>query len=484
MIPLLGFAPDLPTTTEGILLDCSAMIPSETGMKAAPSQVAYSDALAAECLGAEVLTKLDGSRRVFAGTAAKLYELSGTSWTDVARVGDYTLGATSHWSFAQFGDTSFAATIDAVIQSSSSGDFANQATAPQATLIESVMTSGGGFLMACNTIDGTYGTRPDAWWCSALNDPTSWTPSVTTQATTGRLLGTEGPITALRKFGADRIVAYKARAMYLGGYAGPPYAFQWQEYPGLGCVGMNAVANLGTAHFVVGEDTIYIFDGSLPRPVDEKIRQWFLANSSGTYRYRTTVVYDREKDHVWIFYPGVGSTTLDKCIVYHVKSGRWGRHDMSVETALLFNTPSVTFDGDSGAFDDATETFDQSSPGNLQMAVFSSSHVLATLSGVPDYATMTLFDIGNDTTVTRLTETRLRYEVKPSDIATCIPYGSMALDNGLTVGDASDAYETLSTGKNTFPLRQTSRWHRLYFYFAGNVDITGVEVKVKPVGSR
>jgi hypothetical protein len=113
-------------------------------MRAAESATSYADALAAECLGAETLTKLDATRRVFAGTASKLYELSGTSWTDVsAGGGTYTLGATSRWCFAQFGDTSLAATIDEVIQSTSSAEFAAISGAPQATVIESVLSSGG-----------------------------------------------------------------------------------------------------------------------------------------------------------------------------------------------------------------------------------------------------------------------------------------------------------------------------------------------------
>jgi hypothetical protein len=120
-------------------------------MRAAESATSYSDALAAECLGAETLTKLDATRRVFAGTASKLYELSGTSWSDVS-AGSYTLGATSRWCFAQFGDTSIAATIDEVIQSTSSGAFAAISGAPQATVIESVLTSGGGFVLAFNTM--------------------------------------------------------------------------------------------------------------------------------------------------------------------------------------------------------------------------------------------------------------------------------------------------------------------------------------------
>ena len=138
MNPLLGFTPDAPTTTPGIILDCTQFIPYESGMRAAPSLNTQAAALAAECRGAATLTKLDGTRRVFAGTAADMYELSAGAWSDVSRAANYTLGANTRWSFTQFGDTSVAANIDNVIQTSSAGAFADQATSPQATIVESV----------------------------------------------------------------------------------------------------------------------------------------------------------------------------------------------------------------------------------------------------------------------------------------------------------------------------------------------------------
>lgn len=79
MTPLMGFAPDMETPTPGVLVDCENFIPYESGMEAAPSAVTPSDvpALAAACLGAASISKIDGTKRVFAGTGTKLYELTG-----------------------------------------------------------------------------------------------------------------------------------------------------------------------------------------------------------------------------------------------------------------------------------------------------------------------------------------------------------------------------------------------------------------------
>lgn len=486
MSPLQGFTPDAPTTTPGILVDCTDFIPYESGMRAAPSGTAYSSALAAECRGAETLTTLDTTRRVYAGTAAGLYELSGTSWTDRSRGGGYTLGAQVQWSFAQFGDTSLAASLDCVIQTSSGAAFSNQATAPQAKIIESVLSSGGGFVMAFNTIDATYGTSPDRWWCSALNDQTSWTPSVATQATTGRLLGSEGPITAAVKLGSDQIVAYKDRALFVGSYSGPPEVWVWRELPGWGASGMNSVVNLGTAHFCVGADDIYIFDGNRPFSVAEgKVRQWFNDNCSGTYRYKTEVHYDRNNELIWICYVSEGSSTgvLDRCLVYQLKTQQWGKSDVTAETAFLFVQPTITFDGDSGTFDSPTDPFDAVSPGNRLMAYFNSSHVLVTLDGTPGASSFTLHDVGDNERVTRLTRAQLQYMTAPTS-ASLSAFYTMATGAAQGVGDSQSAYDVPASGGNFFPLRQTARWHRLKFNFTGLCRVVSYDAPLYPTGTR
>jgi hypothetical protein len=487
VIPLLGFTPDAPTTTPGILLDCTNFIPYEAGMRSAPGLTTKATALAAAARGAATLTQLSGSRRVFAGTNAKLYELSGTSWTDRSRAGSYTLGAEVEWSFTQFGDTSVAANIDTTIQTSSSGAFADQATAPKAKIVEAVMSSGGGFVFGFNTIDATYGTSPDRWWCSALNDVTSWTPSVASQCVTGRLIGGSGPITAAKALGSDRIVAYKADRLYVGTYVGPPTAWSWEEIPIYGCAGINAVIDIGTIHFVVGQDDLYLFDGARPISVgDKKLRKWFLDNSSGTYRYKTKVKYDRNTDTVWIFFPNVGSSTgvCDRVLVYHMKTGQWGRADREVEQVMIYNSPGETFDGSSGTtFDNDTGVFDQVSPGNQLLAVFNTSHVLSSLDGDPVSAFFTLHDIGSDNVVTQLTQATLQYMETPTT-ASIYPYTSMATGMPLTSLSGQPAYDLPSIGKNIFKLRQTARWHRLTFAFAGGVKVTSYDVPLKTAGSR
>jgi hypothetical protein len=95
-VNLVGYAPDLPSTTPGVIITCTNMVPTLRGMKGAPNvqspSGAPTSALAATCQGAASLRKLDESVRLFAGTGTKLYEASGSSWTDRTRAsgGDYS----------------------------------------------------------------------------------------------------------------------------------------------------------------------------------------------------------------------------------------------------------------------------------------------------------------------------------------------------------------------------------------------------------
>ena len=151
MTPLMGFAPDVESTTPGVLVDCAQLIPFESGMEAAPGLTVPTGvgALAAECRGAAVITKLDGTRRVMAGTATALYELVSTTWTDRSAA-TYTGSGDTRWSFTQFGDATIAANRTDTIQRTTSGSFAAISGAPKAKIVFTV----GSFVMALNVNDG------------------------------------------------------------------------------------------------------------------------------------------------------------------------------------------------------------------------------------------------------------------------------------------------------------------------------------------
>lgn len=476
MNPIVGFLPDADPVTPGVVLDCSQWIPFDSGYQGAPSAVSAGvSALAAACRGAAVATKLDGTRRLFAGTQTKLYELSGTTWTDrSAGGGSYTGSTDSRWSFCQFGDTTIASNLVDNMQSSASGAFAAISGAPKAAI---VISASNNFVIAFNTNEGTYGASPDRWWCCAQSDQTNWTPSVATGATTGRLVASEGPITSGLTLG-DYAVAYKTSGIYLGSFVGATNgSWQWNRVVGsenCGAVGLEACCDIGGIHFIRGNDDFYLFDGTRPVSIGAGVRRWFIDNSSRSYLYLTRCVFDKQRSLVWVNFASKTSTgALDKTIVYHVEKKQWGLADHTSEAAINFISPSKTFDDVSSAFDSTDIAWDAQYwlTGGRSFGYFDSTHTIVTRSGVCGASSFTTGDVGDDDTVTILDRMRVRFTQSPSS----------ATATGLAKFNEGDALversiESMYDGR--FDLRQSGRFHRVRVDMVGDHKETAYDTRV------
>ena len=484
MQQLLGFLPDADPTQAGVITSCTNFIPYEQGMKGAPvgSTPSGVPALAAACIGATVVTKLDDTRRIFSGTTTKLYELSAGSWSDVSGA-VYTGGTDTRWCFTQFGNATLAANkADYIQRSNGSGSFSTVATAPKARIIFNVGT----FVMALNTSDGTYGDQSDRWWCCATNDDTSWTPSTATMATTGRLVSAPGQLTAGARLG-DYAIAYKEKAVYLGQFVGAPSVWDWQLVPGgeAGCVGQEALCDIGGAHFFVGMDNLWLFDGSRPVPIGTNtVRQWFFNNSDPSNRFRTKCIFDRQNNVVWTFFPSVGSTVCDQALVYHVATKQWGAATVTVEAVLNYISAGVTIDSLSGISStiDGLSSYSFDSQfwltGGRSMSYFDTSHQMKSLTGPSTTSGFTTGDVGDDEYTSLLTKIRLRFapSYKPSS-ANVTGYTKMGEGDSLTLAATS------SMNDSKFDLLQSGRFHRAAFSFTGDVRVLAMDAVLVQMGN-
>jgi hypothetical protein len=387
--------------------------------------------------------------------------------------------------FAQFGDVTLATNDADQIQYATATTFGAVAGAPKARILITTKD----FAIAFDTNDATaaatYGDAPDRWWCSAFQDCTSWTPNVDLQAATGRLIGGGGAIVAAAPLGSGA-VAYKSREMFLGVYVGPPSVFDWQKVPGeQGCVGPDAVVDIGQAHIFVGEDNIWLYDGSRPVPIAQgEVRQWFLNDTSPTYRYRTIVTYDRNNGLVWIFYPSTISTgDPDSALVYHLASKKWGRANRTIQAAMNYVTPGVTWD----TLSSVASTWDTlpTSPWDSQawqasgraLAIFDSSNNLKTLTGSGEDSGLTTGYFGDDEAVSFCRGVRLRFFTEPTTAT--VTGGTKA-----NIGDIAAAAGSGTFSNHKFDMRQSGRWHRFSFRFTGNVEVGGVQPTLVKAGSR
>ena len=482
MTPLLGFTPDLPPETPGALMDCDNLIPSELGMKAAPSlQDPVIDALPAAAIGGVLAQYLDGTRRLIIGTAAALYEQTGTGFTDQSRVGGYTAGVDDRWRFAQFGNATVATNgTDELQESILTGAFADVPDTPPVT---KVIEATQGFVFAFNNNSATYGDEPDGWWCSAIYNQDVWTPSIAAQSAKGRLVDAPGPIVGAKALGSD-IVAYKERSMFLGTYQGPPVVWGWRQVPGeIGAINHECIVSIGTAHIFIGPDNFYIYDGTRPQPIGDVVRKWFFADLSPTYSYRIIGSHDIANGLVYWYYPSTaGDGTIDSAIVYSYRLNRWGLVSRSIECAVNYLAGSITYDniGTTYATYDDLPATPYDSPiwiaSKSILAIVDTSHKVMTVSGAGEDSSLTTGDIGDDWQYSTLSSVRLRSTSKPLT-GSLQTYYKTVLDDPVAVGVVSDLIE----GK--FDLLISARWHRLKIDMTGSVELSALDPVMTPDGA-
>lgn len=483
LVKIDQFAPDADFTVQGVAVDMSSMVPTLRGYRAAPTSTDTGfDALANTCYGAAVVRKLDNSTRYIAGTATHLYEISGTSWSDVSS-GTYNASADVRWDFAQFGNVTLATNKADTIQYSSSGAFAAVSGAPKAKLIETVNQ----FVFAADTDDAGFGDSPDRWWCAAIGTYDDWTPDTDTQCVSGRLTSAPGRINALKRLG-DGIVAYKDRAIFVGSYVGAPEAWSFQEIPGdVGCMAQGGVVDIGAAHVFVGYDNFYIFDGSRPTPIGNLLKDWFFTNLYPDYAYRIRTVHDRQNSNVYFFYPSrSGAGALDSCIVYNYRVQKWGVDDRTIQETVDYVSAGLTFassfaTGNTFGGVDATITFD--SPllvaGQPAPAYIGTANKTWLLTGSPDAWSITTNDFGDDNAVSLLRRVRPRFLTAPTS-STLVNYYRMVEGASLTL----DATTTYNSTYGSFDLLRSARWHRLIMSGSGGGEFGALDVQLVVAGGE
>lgn len=488
MIPFQGYAPDLAPETEGIITDCDRVIPYSDGYAAQGSltTITGSTVLSGAARGFAVVRKLDNSRRVFASTSTAIYELDSGGWTDRSDTGGYDLTTDTEIRarFAQFGNV----TISAVghnnrIQSSTSGAFAAITGAPKAKVIETVNN----FVFAFNYVDDTHGlgTRENGWWCSALGDETDWTPDVANQCVAGQFIESPGPVLGAKRLGPV-IVAYKERSAFIGEYVGVPAVWAWRQLPGeVGALSQECIVSIGTAHYFVGQEDFWMFDGSRFVPIGTPLRNTFFNDLDQQYKRLVWGAHDKKNTLIYWFYPSSGSEgVLDSCIVYNYKTDKWGRSDATIEAAADYVDVGITYDTlgtyystysdfpTTGTYDNTFPVLDQNT-----IAVFNSSHYMATFTGSPTVSSITTHHIGDMTSFSTLTKVRPRFITTPSS-------ASMEYFYSNTNADTFTQGTTVNMANNVFDMIWSARWHKLKFTFNGTMKILGFKPEIEADGDE
>jgi hypothetical protein len=490
MIPLKGYAPDLPSFTPGVITNCSAMVPSLKGMKGAPSpQNTTLAALSAACKGAMVLRKLDNSTRFIAGTATTLQEASTTSWTDRSRTtgGAYALVTETRWRFAMLGDIVIASAKTEILQTSSATTFANVAfNAPKGAAVEVV--NGFTILVDVNDQGAIFDSadRPHGWW--AARTISNWTPSIANEAYTGSLTSTPGKCRAVKRFGQSAVI-YKDRSMYTLTYAGQS-GWEANLIPdGGGAVSQEAVIDVGDEQsgpilISMGLEDFYRYDGSRPMSIGTPLTKTVFGELNKSLTYVCQALHDRVEKNVYFFYPVGSSGNPDKCVVYNYKTKIWGRDDRAIEAVVEYIEAGVTYDelgNHYATYDDLPNaSYDTAFwvAGYPSPAVFNTSHKVQTLNGPSTTCAMVLGDSGADEFVSLFSRAQPLFTTKP-EAATMTNYYRANLGDDLTTDGTTEM-----DSKGRFDCLRTANWHRPQFEFTGDVEFGAVRLDLQQDGEE
>lgn len=377
LIPVAEWLPDQAPYQSPGSPNVKNVIPSALSYRPFKAFATYStNALGARARGLWYGRAVDGSSRVFAGSATDLYTLSGTTWNEVTRSsgGDYAVGDESMWSMVQFGDTLIAV---------------NGTDAPQAFTLSNAIDGSAKFAALSGspptgefvTVVGDFvvmgkiaAAKNRVQW-SGINNAASWATSATTMADQqdmpdgGNVRGLCGGV-----FG----VVLQEDCIRRMDFIGPPEIFKFTLIArNVGASIEGSIAEHANRVFFMHRTGPYMLvNGSELVPIGtQKVTRTFWEAVDQTYLHRVTATIDPGNKLYLLSFPGPDASagTPDTVWAYEWEVGRWspiepGNHEM-ISSGSQQN--SITIDD----ADDYADDIDAAGAPSLDSEVYSGSIV-------------------------------------------------------------------------------------------------------------
>jgi hypothetical protein len=400
MFPFAEWTPDLPALENPGSTVAKNVIPKRVGYGPLRAVSEITDAMNARMRGGIAVKDNSGSVLVYAGSASKLYSVSGTAHTDRTTTGAasggtgvYALGDFSNWKFSKWGEYCIAVAIEENPQVIGLGgaNFADLGGSPPKASSIAVINN---FVVLGDVVES--GTRyPNKVRWSAIDDHTDWAASATTQSDSQLLLSDEGSgggaIMAVT--GGEYGNVFMEATTWRMAYSGLPSVFEFSEVlPGVGTAAANSVTREGRlTHFLTTEGFCQLTDGYQPKWIGrDKIDDWFNADFDASYPSRVIASSDPESALVYWIYPGQGHVdgAPNRILIYNWHSEKWSYGEIDMQWIFRSLSAGYTLDD----LDSVNSSIDAISPsldskvwkgGTLEMAVYSNNHKKGTLGGTP-----------------------------------------------------------------------------------------------------
>lgn len=327
-LPFAEWRPDMPDLGQWAR-EALNVVPGEESYTPFNALATATDALGARAQGAAWFRCPDGTQKMFAGDATKLYRLGGSIWSDASRTsgGAYAPGGDGTWRFEQFGPLAIAVNGVDAPQRFDLAAGTHWQPLGGAPPVGSFIANVGDFLVMAKI--GV--TRQRVQW-SAIDDCESWGSDPTTQAD----FNDEpdgGDITGL--VGGEFGLIFQEAAIRRMTYEGSPVVFRIDKIArDLGASIPNSVAGVADLAFFLHKSGFYMIQGGQAlTPIGRgKVDRTFWREFDETNAFRASAAIDPVRGLYIFAYPASGSSgTPNRLLIYNWRTARWSRAQQACE---------------------------------------------------------------------------------------------------------------------------------------------------------
>lgn len=193
----------------------------------------------------------------------------------------------------------------------------------------------------------------------------------------------------------DKLYIYKDDSVWAMEYVGGVFVFRFYEvFPSVGILGPRCVVPIGenNEYFLVTKNDIVIHDGFKMQSIVENIvRKRVFSEISKEHFLNAFVVNISEDKDIWFCYPTQGNVFPNKALVYSFSTRRFSFRELpsisDIGCGRIIDREFVSFDSDSGKFDDARGVFDPESFLQLQETCLATYTALRKVRSIRSTAT-------------------------------------------------------------------------------------------------
>ena len=464
--------PDQPGVI-GALTNARNVYPRLTGYGPFPQEVDYSQAASENLNNVVAAQGTDGTTRVFAGGATKLFRLDSGDYS-LDDVSATTYDSTTKWRFTQYGNKLIAANGANTLQAydmTTTGTFANLSSdAPKSKFVTVVRD----FVVGAHNPTEKFRVQ----W-SGIGNETTWASSATTQADYqdipdgGNIQGITGG-----EFG----LVLLERSIVRMSYIGSPLIFQFDNIArNLGCYEPNSVIQWQGITYFLGNDGFYACDGTAISAIGaEKVNRTFFKDLEESLLGNMSAAVDPERNLIMWGYPSISDDY--RILIFHVPTKRWSYVVTTASGVAASSTPTATLealDSYSASIDALATSLDSRVwlGGKIVLAGYDGAKII-TFSGQPKTGQIDTSDLETGSNKSMITLAKPVVDNGSGSVAIAT---RQLLNETPTFGSY-----TAADAEGRIGLRSLGRYHRLSVQPSGVEwsSAIGVELEIQQAGMR